>query len=114
MFVHSFTYHDLFFSERIRHKPILQDGLPENVTAPFGGNATFECRIVVTDAHATIQWLKHYKVNGSYINKETEQAYYEVIQASLPYGVSLYDLTKYGQVASAWHELTIVQSSSLT
>ena len=85
---------NLSISERIRHKPILQDGLPENVTAPFGGNATFECRIVVTDAHATIQWLKHYKVNGSYINKDTEQAYYEVIQASLPYGVSLYDLTK--------------------
>jgi hypothetical protein len=94
----------IIFPERVRHKPILKTGLPENVTAPFAGNATFECHIAVSDAQATIQWLKHYKVNGSYIDKETGQAYYDVIQASLPYGVSLYDLTKYSRFASAWHE----------
>ncbi|XP_064629948.1 fibroblast growth factor receptor 2-like isoform X2 [Lineus longissimus] len=71
---------EVLIAERVRHKPILHDGQPENTTARLGGNATFECRIAVTDAQATIQWLKHFEVNGSYIDKENQQAYYDVIQ----------------------------------
>nr|XP_014348568.1 PREDICTED: fibroblast growth factor receptor 2 isoform X4 [Latimeria chalumnae] len=57
------TYH-LDVVERSPHRPILQAGLPANVTTIVGGNAKFECK-VYSDAQPHIQWLKHVEKNGS-------------------------------------------------
>lgn len=53
-----------FFSERSPHRPILQAGLPKNITAVVGGDAQFLCK-VYSDAQPHIQWLKHIEMNGS-------------------------------------------------
>uniref|UniRef100_A0A8C1RR02 Fibroblast growth factor receptor n=1 Tax=Cyprinus carpio TaxID=7962 RepID=A0A8C1RR02_CYPCA len=50
--------------ERSPHRPILQAGLPKNITAVVGGDAQFLCK-VYSDAQPHIQWLKHIEMNGS-------------------------------------------------
>ena len=44
---------------------------PQNTTILYGQNATLHCKIM-SDAQPHLQWLKHYKVNGSYSNEKGE------------------------------------------
>lgn len=53
-----------FLSERSPHRPILQAGLPANVTVQVGEDAKFVCK-VYSDAQPHIQWLQHIMKNGS-------------------------------------------------
>ncbi len=53
-----------FLSERSPHRPILQAGLPANVTVHVGEDAKFVCK-VYSDAQPHIQWLQHIMKNGS-------------------------------------------------
>ncbi|XP_077073562.1 fibroblast growth factor receptor 2 isoform X11 [Siphateles boraxobius] len=50
--------------ERSPHRPILQAGLPANITVHVGGDARFVCK-VYSDAQPHIQWLQHIVKNGS-------------------------------------------------
>ncbi|XP_050982337.1 fibroblast growth factor receptor 2 isoform X4 [Labeo rohita] len=50
--------------ERSPHRPILQAGLPANVTVQVGEDARFVCK-VYSDAQPHIQWLQHIVKNGS-------------------------------------------------
>ncbi|XP_048862997.1 LOW QUALITY PROTEIN: fibroblast growth factor receptor 2-like [Brienomyrus brachyistius] len=50
--------------ERSPHRPILQAGLPANITVHVGQDARFVCK-VYSDAQPHIQWLKHIEKNGS-------------------------------------------------
>ncbi|KAL6098404.1 fgfr4 [Pungitius sinensis] len=50
--------------ERSPHRPILQAGLPANITAVVGSDVQFLCK-VYSDAQPHIQWLKHIAINGS-------------------------------------------------
>uniref|UniRef100_A0A672LRB7 Fibroblast growth factor receptor n=1 Tax=Sinocyclocheilus grahami TaxID=75366 RepID=A0A672LRB7_SINGR len=50
--------------ERSPHRPILQAGLPANVTVQVGEDAKFVCK-VYSDAQPHIQWLQHIVKNGS-------------------------------------------------
>ncbi|XP_056586921.1 fibroblast growth factor receptor 4 isoform X2 [Triplophysa dalaica] len=50
--------------ERSPHRPILQAGLPKNITEVVGGDVQFLCK-VYSDAQPHIQWLKHIEMNGS-------------------------------------------------
>ncbi|KAK2896274.1 hypothetical protein Q8A67_010762 [Cirrhinus molitorella] len=50
--------------ERSPHRPILQAGLPANVTVQVGEDAKFVCK-VYSDAQPHIQWLQHIVRNGS-------------------------------------------------
>uniref|UniRef100_A0AAQ4RWK8 Fibroblast growth factor receptor n=1 Tax=Gasterosteus aculeatus aculeatus TaxID=481459 RepID=A0AAQ4RWK8_GASAC len=50
--------------ERSPHRPILQAGLPANITVHVGEDARFVCK-VYSDAQPHIQWLKHISRNGS-------------------------------------------------
>ncbi|XP_026079279.1 fibroblast growth factor receptor 2-like isoform X4 [Carassius auratus] len=50
--------------ERSPHRPILQAGLPANVTVQVGEDAKFICK-VYSDAQPHIQWLQHIMKNGS-------------------------------------------------
>lgn len=51
-------------TERSPHRPILQAGLPANITVHVGEDARFVCK-VYSDAQPHIQWLKHISRNGS-------------------------------------------------
>ncbi|TRZ02381.1 hypothetical protein DNTS_021094 [Danionella cerebrum] len=50
--------------ERSPHRPILQAGLPANLTVQVGEDAKFVCK-VYSDAQPHIQWLQHIRKNGS-------------------------------------------------
>ncbi|XP_072565813.1 fibroblast growth factor receptor 2 isoform X10 [Paramormyrops kingsleyae] len=50
--------------ERSPHRPILQAGLPANITVHVGQDARFVCK-VYSDAQPHIQWLQHIEKNGS-------------------------------------------------
>ncbi|XP_048125496.1 fibroblast growth factor receptor 2 isoform X3 [Alosa alosa] len=50
--------------ERSPHRPILQAGLPANITVQVGQDAKFVCK-VYSDAQPHIQWLQHITKNGS-------------------------------------------------
>ncbi|KAK7455922.1 hypothetical protein BaRGS_00039435, partial [Batillaria attramentaria] len=63
--------------QRLPHKPIIEG--PKNQTVVIGANATLTCKIVLSDLHPHLQWLKHYQVNGSYV-KENGQPFVTVIQ----------------------------------
>uniref|UniRef100_A0A8C4Y7D2 Fibroblast growth factor receptor 3 n=1 Tax=Gopherus evgoodei TaxID=1825980 RepID=A0A8C4Y7D2_9SAUR len=54
----------VFTSERSRHRPILQAGLPANQTVVVGSDVEFHCK-VYSDDQPHIQWLKHVEVNSS-------------------------------------------------
>lgn len=51
---------------RLPHPPIILRG-PSNRTVYEGETVSFECRIL-SDLQPHVQWLKHYMVNGSYVN----------------------------------------------
>uniref|UniRef100_A0A4W5RUN7 Fibroblast growth factor receptor n=1 Tax=Hucho hucho TaxID=62062 RepID=A0A4W5RUN7_9TELE len=55
--------------ERSPHRPILQAGLPANLTAVVGSDVAFECK-VFSDPQPHIQWLKHIEVNGSRVGPD--------------------------------------------
>lgn len=63
--------------QRLSHKPII-DG-PKNQTVVIGDTAILTCKIVLSDLHPHLQWLKHYQVNGSY-TKDNGQPFVTVIQ----------------------------------
>nr|KAG5686117.1 hypothetical protein BaRGS_001182 [Batillaria attramentaria] len=65
--------------QRLPHKPIIEG--PKNQTVVIGANATLTCKIVLSDLHPHLQWLKHYQVNGSYV-KENGQPFVTVIQTA--------------------------------
>lgn len=65
--------------QRLAHKPII-DG-PRNLTVAVGDTAVLTCKIVLSDLHPHLQWLKHYRVNGSYV-KENGQPFVTVIQTA--------------------------------
>jgi len=51
---------------RLPHPPIILRG-PSNQTVYEGETVSFQCRIL-SDLQPHVQWLKHYMVNGSYVN----------------------------------------------
>lgn len=63
-FASSEQIYNVFISERSPHRPILQAGLPTNITTVVGGDVQFHCK-VYSDAQPHIQWLKHIEMNGS-------------------------------------------------
>ncbi|KAK2187383.1 hypothetical protein NP493_167g01010 [Ridgeia piscesae] len=74
----SWTY-TLDVVARLPHPPIIQRA-PKNQTVVVGGTARFECHII-SDAQPHLQWLKHYQVNGSYLN-EVSVPYVEIVKSS--------------------------------
>lgn len=64
----NFTY-TLEIQERYPHKPIIIDNYPSNQTVYVGQQARFECKFI-SDLHPVMYWLKHYEVNGSYLNSQ--------------------------------------------
>ncbi|NP_001158425.1 fibroblast growth factor receptor B isoform X1 [Saccoglossus kowalevskii] len=74
----NYTY-ELDVIPRIAHPPILQPGLPKNVTAIIGSTAVLECEVAVSDLHPHIQWLKHFE----YVNfTESDEEYaFEAVEA---------------------------------
>lgn len=66
-------------SERLSHKPIIEG--PKNQTVAVGDTAVLTCKIVLSDLHPHLQWLKHYQINDSYVTEEGEP-YVNVIQVS--------------------------------
>lgn len=67
----------MFVSERLPHAPIIKG--PKNQTVVVGETAVFNCRILLSDLHPHIQWLRHYTVNGSYTTPEGDP-YVNVLQ----------------------------------
>lgn len=51
--------------------PPLITNPPINTTIVYGQNATLHCKIM-SDAQAHLQWVKHYKVNGTYFNENND------------------------------------------
>ncbi|KAK6481904.1 fibroblast growth factor receptor 2 isoform X2 [Huso huso] len=73
------TYH-LDVVERSPHRPILQAGLPANVSVYVGEEARFTCK-VYSDAQPHIQWLKHIEKNGSRVDADGK-AYFQVLKTA--------------------------------
>ncbi|CAK8675804.1 unnamed protein product [Clavelina lepadiformis] len=73
--------HFSVFNERSPHRPLLQFGLPKNVTARVGEDVEFECK-VYSDPHPHIEWVKRVKVNGSETDPETNEPYVIVLKQS--------------------------------
>ncbi|XP_046362348.1 fibroblast growth factor receptor 2-like isoform X2 [Haliotis rufescens] len=65
--------------QRLPHAPIIKG--PKNQTVVVGETAVFNCRILLSDLHPHIQWLRHYTVNGSYTTPEGDP-YVNVLQMS--------------------------------
>ena len=65
------------FLERILVAPIIAD--IDNVTVVKGEDAVFTCKILVSDSRPLLQWLRHYQVNGSFVN-ENNQPYVHRLQ----------------------------------
>ena len=55
-------------TEKLAVAPIVDD--VANVTVVEGQNATFTCKILMSDSQPFLQWLKHYDINGSFTNSE--------------------------------------------
>lgn len=66
-------------TQRLPVAPIIEG--PINQTILRGDNATFECKILMSDSQPLLQWLKHKEVNGSYVNEKGEP-YVDVLQQS--------------------------------
>ena len=60
-----------------REAPIFVE-LPKNQTVTAGKDATLQCQIL-SAAAVTQQWIKHYTVNGSYLNKENDMPYIRLL-----------------------------------
>ncbi|ESO93155.1 hypothetical protein LOTGIDRAFT_91761, partial [Lottia gigantea] len=54
--------------QRLPHSPII-DG-PKNQTAIEGETVKLNCKILVSDLHPHLQWVKHYMKDGSYKSDE--------------------------------------------
>jgi len=63
------------FAAVLPHEPIIT-GPPRNATVEVGQTVVFECN-VVSGPQPYIQWLKHYRVNGSYV--DDKDPYVDVI-----------------------------------
>ena len=48
----------------------------------MGDTAVLTCKIVLSDLHPHLQWLKHYQINDSYVTEDGEP-YVTVIQVSV-------------------------------
>ena len=70
----------LWISDRVLTKPVIQG--PVNQTVTYMDDVRFDCIVVMSDLQPHIQWLKHYEVNGSYIN-EDDEPYVHIIQVFL-------------------------------
>ncbi|KAL8607082.1 hypothetical protein ACOMHN_008668 [Nucella lapillus] len=66
-------------TQRVSHKPIIEG--PKNQTVAVGETAVLTCKIVISDLHPHLQWLRHYRVNGSYVSANGDP-YVTVIQTS--------------------------------
>jgi len=58
----------LFYLAMGKIPPVI-DHRPQNRTVVVGGTAMFECRFM-SDLNSHLQWLRHYQINGSYVNEE--------------------------------------------
>nr|XP_022288762.1 fibroblast growth factor receptor 2-like isoform X2 [Crassostrea virginica] len=65
--------------DRVLTKPVIQG--PVNQTVTYMDDVRFDCIVVMSDLQPHIQWLKHYEVNGTYINEDNEP-YVHIIQQS--------------------------------
>ncbi|XP_076461988.1 fibroblast growth factor receptor 2-like [Babylonia areolata] len=65
--------------QRLSHKPIIEG--PKNLTVAVGETAVLTCKIVISDLHPHLQWLRHYQINGSYVSVNGDP-YVTVIQTS--------------------------------
>jgi len=65
---------------RLPHPPIILRGT-SNQTVYEGETVSFECAIL-SDLQHHVQWIKHYKVNGSYVN-DNGTAYFTAITVSI-------------------------------
>lgn len=74
----SWTY-TLDVTQRLPVAPIIEG--PDNQTVVRGDDAVFECKILVSDSQPLLQWLKHKKINGSYVNEKGEP-HVDVLQQS--------------------------------
>eukprot|EP00106_Octopus_bimaculoides_P002097 XP_014769539.1 PREDICTED: fibroblast growth factor receptor 2-like [Octopus bimaculoides] len=63
------TY-ELKIVQRVPHAPFI-DG-PKNQTVTYGGTAKFMCKVMISDLHPHLQWLRHYEVNGTYQTENGE------------------------------------------
>ena len=88
LFIYVFIYL-ISISERYPHPPMITDG-PRNQTVVLGDTVQFVCRIF-SDSHPYIYWLKHYEVNGSFVN-ESGYPYFDFIKVSILYVYSLHIL----------------------
>ncbi|KAL5021031.1 hypothetical protein ScPMuIL_000186 [Solemya velum] len=66
--------------QRFPHAPVIEG--PSNKTAVLGDTVVFECRIILSDLQPHIQWVKHYKVNGSYMSPDDEPYVNQLQQTS--------------------------------
>ena len=64
-------------SERLPVAPIIEG--PVNQTVVRGEDATFECKVLMSDSQPLLQWLKHIERNGSFVNEKGEP-YVEILQ----------------------------------
>ncbi|XP_041369087.1 fibroblast growth factor receptor 4-like isoform X2 [Gigantopelta aegis] len=65
--------------QRLPHTPVIEG--PKNQTVLLSDDAVFTCKIILSDLHPHLQWLKHYQVNGSYMSPEGDP-YVTVLQTS--------------------------------
>lgn len=59
--------------------PIMEE--VDNQTAVIGDEVTFTCQIVMSDSQPLLQWLRHFKKNGTFVNEKGE-ASVKVLQVS--------------------------------
>ncbi|CAI9738965.1 fibroblast growth factor receptor 2-like isoform X1 [Octopus vulgaris] len=72
------TY-ELKIVQRVPHAPFI-DG-PKNQTVTYGETAKFMCKVMISDLHPHLQWLRHYEVNGTY-QTENGEPFVRVIKQS--------------------------------
>ncbi|KAL4231169.1 Fibroblast growth factor receptor-like 1 [Mactra antiquata] len=60
----------LVVQQRLAIAPLMDD--VQNQTAKEGDNVTFTCKVVKSDSHPLLQWLRHYTVNDSFTNEKGE------------------------------------------
>lgn len=71
--------------------------VPENRTAFEGDNVELNCRFI-SGAAAYVLWVRHYKINGSYVSS-SGKTYEKVVQVSKSYLIWI-DKRTLGQVRS--------------
>ena len=71
-----FRIYDLRVSAQNDLPPIFRKS-PENTTVLLGTTARLHCE-VISDSHYYLQWLRHYKINGSWTNEKGEPHVYVI------------------------------------